>query len=135
MGIVEVRIWNRTVKNAEAIAQEFNIKVVHDLKSILATDLKCNMVVVGTIPASAQQDLDFSMFSVPSQYVNGVMIEMAYRPRKTPLITAAEKSGKPWALVEGIQVLLEQGYEQFRIWTGKLPPRQEIKKAVLQNYN
>ena len=121
---MEVRFWNRTMENAKTIAKDFDIKLVKDLNDILKTEVECNMVIVGTIPAQAQESLDFSMFTFPSQYKNGIIIEMAYRPRETPLIVAAKNCTKNWALVEGIQVLLEQGFEQFRIWTGKKAPKE-----------
>ena len=133
-GVSEIIIWNRTYEKAQALAKEFSAVVVHDLKSALITGSDCNIVIIGTIPASGQENLDFSMFSAPSSYTNAIVIELAYRPRETPLIIAAKNCSKPFVVVEGIQVLLEQGFEQFRLWTGKEPPRKAITKAVLANY-
>jgi pentafunctional AROM polypeptide len=39
-----------------------------------------------------------------------------------------------WVFVPGIEVLLEQGYEQIRLWTGRRPPRTDMRSAVMREY-
>jgi len=39
-----------------------------------------------------------------------------------------------WVSVEGIELLLEQGYEQFKIWTGRRAPKKAIREKVLEVY-
>ena len=40
----------------------------------------------------------------------------------------------PWVAVEGVEVLLEQGYEQIRLWTSRRAPRALIRNEVLREF-
>jgi pentafunctional AROM polypeptide len=65
-----------------------------------------------------------------------VVVDMAYRPAETPLLGLARKiAGEHWSAVTGLEVLLEQGYEQFRIWTGRTCPRSPVAKHVWAKYS
>ncbi|KAK7473029.1 hypothetical protein VKT23_001133 [Stygiomarasmius scandens] len=67
----------------------------------------------------------------------GVAIELGYERRITNLLKLAKEKrerGVWWAGVEGIDVLLEQAYEQFRIWTGRRAPRSKVRESVIQQY-
>jgi pentafunctional AROM polypeptide len=55
---------------------------------------------------------------------------MSYKPLQTPLIVAAMQSGQGWATVTGIEVLLEQGFDQFKLWTGEEAPKAVMREAV-----
>ncbi|KAJ3261381.1 3-dehydroquinate dehydratase (3-dehydroquinase) [Boothiomyces macroporosus] len=134
--VSETRIWNRTCSKAEALAAEFNAKLVGDLNSIFVhNEPEVVFVVVGTIPAPAQEALNFSsVFSKAAQYSFGIVVDMAYRPRSTHLIEASLNLEKKWHQIEGIQVLLEQGYEQFELWTGRHAPKKSIHKTVMEKY-
>ena len=57
-----------------------------------------------------------------------VLFDVAYKPARTALLEQAIAHGAP--LVQGAEMLLEQGLEQFRLWTGRAPPRDEMEAAV-----
>ena len=57
-----------------------------------------------------------------------VLFDVAYKPARTALLEQAIEHGAP--LVQGAEMLLEQGLEQFRLWTGRAPPRDEMEAAV-----
>jgi len=40
----------------------------------------------------------------------------------------------PWVGVEGIEILLEQGYEQVRLWTSRRAPKARIRNDVLREF-
>ncbi len=40
----------------------------------------------------------------------------------------------PWAAVEGIEVLLEQAYEQTRLWTGRKAPKRFVRESVMKEF-
>lgn len=48
-----------------------------------------------------------------------VLLEMAYKPRVTPLMEMAQQAG--WVTIPGEEVLVRQGLWQFRYWTGIVP--------------
>lgn len=122
-----IYLYNRTAENAIKVAKSFpaewNIQVITSLESFPNGD---PLVIVSTVPAegtssAASPNKAAGLFipeSVLARPLGGVVIDMAYKPKRTPLIRLAE--GRPnWVAQPGIIVLLAQGFEQFRLWTGR----------------
>lgn len=57
-----------------------------------------------------------------------VAFEMVTVPRRTPFIIAA--AGRGLRTIEGWQMLVAQGAESFRLWTGKAAPVDVMTRAV-----
>jgi len=138
----KILIYNRTRETAKTVIAgfpiSFNIHVVEDLKDL---EQESPLIIVGTVPASATTSdangeglvLSNSIFSHSE---GGIVVDMAYRPHKTPLLELAGQISSPlWQQVPGVEVLLEQGYEQFNLWTGSKPPVRIVEKAVLSFYH
>lgn len=71
---------------------------------------------------------------VPESLVKDVIIfDTVYNPRVTPLIGLAIKRG--CKVIYGIDMLVNQGAESFRIWTGREPPLEIMKEAALNALN
>ncbi|KAI8924242.1 EPSP synthase-domain-containing protein [Entophlyctis helioformis] len=147
-GVDSVRIWNRTHDKAVQLASEFGCTAVEALADVFRTNGQDNgtpsvrFVVVGTLPASAQDALGLDELFASSSS-GGVVVEMAYRPRETKLLAAARRvlpsaadagGAGPWVCGEGIDVLIEQGLEQFKIWTRLHAPAQAMRAAVYAHY-
>ncbi|KAJ3045184.1 3-dehydroquinate dehydratase (3-dehydroquinase) [Rhizophlyctis rosea] len=135
----EVRIWNRTSDKAEGLASEFTgLVVVTDAAELfVGGDEETVFLVVGTVPAGAQEGGSLDLGKVFGGEgirgaKGGVVVEMAYRPRETALVRAARAIG--WSTVEGIEVLEEQGFEQFLRWTGRKAPEKVIRAEVRRRY-
>ena len=61
-------------------------------------------------------------------------VEVAYQ-RMTRLLALADgKKNQGWVSVEGIELLLEQGYEQFKIFTGRRVPKKLVRQPVFEVY-
>jgi pentafunctional AROM polypeptide len=127
--VTETLVWNRTSSKAVQLAKEFDCQAI-DTLSISGRKSK-QLIVIGTIPASAQSAMQFDVLF--TNFSSGVVLDMAYRPRITLLLEQATKNG--WDAIEGIQVLLEQGYEQFELWTSLPAPKHAIASAVMNRYN
>lgn len=56
------------------------------------------------------------------------MLDAAYIPRMTPLLTDAAAAG--CALAYGAEMLFEQGCAQFELWTGRVPPRKAMATKI-----
>ncbi|KAJ7928505.1 type I 3-dehydroquinase-domain-containing protein [Mycena leptocephala] len=110
VGVINIYIYNRTRRNAEALAREFE----------------------GLDPLLNIHVLDHLAVPLPI-YPPPTMI----RPITSLLALAQEKraAGVAWAGVEGIELLLEQGYEQCRIWTGRRAPKSQVRQKVLEVYH
>lgn len=136
----DIRIWNRTASKAVELGREFGIRAVGELKDVFTVDSQISSsrvvyVVIGTIPAPAQDGLSLaSLFNESFESETpGVVVELAYRPRITPLLSAAAK--KNFRCVQGIDILIEQGFEQFSRWTDCVPPRAVMKEVVYNSYH
>ncbi|KAH8176138.1 shikimate dehydrogenase substrate binding domain-containing protein [Sarocladium implicatum] len=124
-GLQNLYVQNRTKSKAEEVratfAPLFRVTVLDDLNSLP----ELPDVIIGTVPADT---------TVESQFANifgqrGLCIEMSYKPRVTPLLIAARRH-EEWATITGIEVLLAQAFDQYRIWTGREAPKEAMINAV-----
>lgn len=57
-----------------------------------------------------------------------VVFDAAYKPALTPLLAQAKEAQCPY--VQGADMLVEQGLEQFHLWTQRRAPREVMEAAV-----
>ena len=79
-------------------------------------------------------------FTLPPAWLTsptgGVVVEVAYKRAFTPLINQMRGLGsKGWSLLDGFEVLPEQAYAQFELFTGRRAPRKLMKDQVLKHYH
>ena len=60
-----------------------------------------------------------------------IVSDIIYNPRETKLLTMAKNQGNPF--FNGSYMLLYQGAEAFRLWTGKEMPVEKIKKEFFSD--
>ena len=120
LGAERIRLLVRTPANAEAAATAVRSHPahpeveVHPLEAPMLGD-----VVVSTIPASAQDPaLSARMADVP------VVFDVLYDPWPTPFARAATG-----VVVGGLDLLVHQAAEQFRIFTGRAAPLAGMRAA------
>lgn len=132
-----IYLFNRTLEKAQSVKSsfpsEFNIQVISSLDDLPTPP----QVVVSTVPgASLTLDKGSEGIHLPEAVLSaggGVVVDMAYKPHKTPLIQLAEKT-QGWVAVTGVEILCLQGFKQFELWTGKRAPEAKIRKAVMDKY-
>lgn len=63
---------------------------------------------------------------------------MAQDPLKTPLLKQMRRfrrdSGRPWILVDGLEIAAEQAIAQFELMTGRKAPRRLMRTELITNY-
>jgi shikimate dehydrogenase len=57
-----------------------------------------------------------------------VVADLVYGTEATELCVAARRAGA--TVVDGLEVLVRQGAEAFRLWTGREPPLNVMRSAV-----
>jgi shikimate dehydrogenase len=57
-----------------------------------------------------------------------VVFDIVYNPMNTRLLREAKKAGAK--AIDGVMMLVYQGAEAFKIWTGRSPPVDVMEKAV-----
>ncbi|GKU09168.1 unnamed protein product, partial [Fusarium langsethiae] len=85
-------------------------------------------LIVACIPADdlGEDKIPTGLFSTTGQ---GVLVEMAYRPQVTGMMTVAQMHSQ-WKVYRGVDILEEQGYAQFELWTGRQAPVEAMRSAL-----
>ena len=58
-----------------------------------------------------------------------VVMDIVYAPLQTALLKQAAAAG--CQTIDGLSMLLYQGAVQFKIWTGRQPPQEIMREALL----
>jgi shikimate dehydrogenase len=117
-----VTVFNRTVDRAKELAEEFDIDYGGlDSDKIKESDIIINTTTVG---------MNENQSPVGKNLINSdqVVMDIIFSPRNTELIkTALEKGAR---VIYGYKMLLYQGMEQFKIYTGMEAPAAEMEKVL-----
>lgn len=61
-------------------------------------------------------------------------LQLAYDPLETPLVKqVAALNHRGWIAVHGLQVLPEQAYAQFELFTGRSAPKRLMEAQILEH--
>ncbi|KZT71160.1 Pentafunctional AroM protein [Daedalea quercina L-15889] len=143
LGFKSIYLFNRTRQSAQALVTAFpnaNVVLIDELGA-WPQGGQPPLVVISTVPASATTtdpsvaNALFLPSSIFAMHLQGVVIDMAYKPAETPLLALASNAAKGWTPVRGVQVLLEQGFMQFYLWTGRRCPKRVVSERVWNKYN
>ncbi|KAF7369066.1 Pentafunctional AROM polypeptide [Mycena venus] len=142
LGASKIYIYNRTQSNAQTLADAFphaHVEVLDSLNEWPSGVVPPN-VIVSTVPSSATttSDAPDALRLSPNLFLYrdgpAVVIDMAYKPAVTSLLALAKDAGDNWESVRGLDVLLEQGYVQFNLWTGRVCPKSVVAERVRARY-
>ncbi len=135
LGMPEVRLVNRTLARAEALARDLSksgtgsgaLRVVDwagRRRTLEGAALLVNTTTQGMI---GQPPLDLDVAALPAL---AVVYDIVYNPLETPLLAAARARGNP--VVDGIGMLLHQAVPGFAAWFGTTPEvTAELRAHVL----
>ncbi|RLJ71034.1 shikimate dehydrogenase [Hydrogenivirga caldilitoris] len=120
----QVFLWNRSKDKAVKLSREFDVSVVEDLEETL----RDSDIVVNTTSVGLKEE-DPPIFDYSLLKPEHIVIDIIYR--ETPLIKAAKEIGCLYQT--GFPMLLYQGAESFKIWTGCEPPL-KVMELSLKEY-
>ena len=130
-GVPEVRLVNRTMSRAEAVARAIGgeIRPVAWSEREQALDGAGLLVNTTVLGMAGQAPLDIDLSALP---VSAVVYDIVYVPLRTALLNQAARRGNP--TVDGLGMLLHQARPGFAAWFGVEPTVDaELHAFVLQD--
>ncbi len=117
-------VFNRGQDKGKALAREFGC-IFQSLDNIDKTgaEVLVNTTPVGMHPLADESPVEKALLS-RFEWV----IDLIYNPLETKLLREAGESG--CNVRSGLGMLVRQGAEQFRLWTGMEAPVEEMRKVV-----
>lgn len=138
-GAESITILNRNVEKAQNLAGDvLDSGLINDVKSNSISEINNALpsadILVDTTPLGMHPNIDDEPVALAgNMHDDLVVFDAVYNPNETVLIKEAIKAGaKP---VYGIKMLLYQGAESFRIWTGVDAPVDVMEKALRDTLN
>ncbi|KAI5866477.1 hypothetical protein GGS23DRAFT_273209 [Durotheca rogersii] len=155
LGCRMIFIHNRTREKAEEVATHFNMyaaeqrlfgrqnegkkicRVLESPSDPWPEDYLQPTMIVSCIPASGTDDNPPVDFRMPAQWLKshtgGVVIELAYEPLITPLVSQVrsirEEGNTSWVIVDGLEVVGEMAMEAFELMVGRQAPRRLMRRV------
>jgi shikimate dehydrogenase len=115
----EVTMWSRTPERAAELAADLGVG--HSERPA-ASELLVNATSVGLRTGDTLDGLPL----VDAR----VVVDLVYGADPTPVVQWAEERGA--RVVDGLEVLVRQGARSLALWTGKEPPVEVMRRAVIQ---
>ncbi|MBS1263213.1 MAG: Shikimate dehydrogenase (NADP(+)) [Methanonatronarchaeales archaeon] len=124
----QITVMNRTVARAAelaALARSLGAGADYESLDEKGTVGNFDLVVNAT---SVGMGTDESLLDREDLRGASYVFDAVYRPVRTRLLQEAEAAGaKP---IDGVGMLVHQGAESLRVWTGKEPPLEVMERAV-----
>ncbi len=128
----DITIANRTEQKAINLASEVAAVGsargcgLESIKELIAeSDILINCTTLGMHP-----NTEGTIATAEDMHPDLTVFDIVYNPLETRLLKEAKKAGAK--AVTGEMMLIYQGAEAFKIWTGVEPPIDVMKKAVLE---
>ncbi|MEE0902280.1 MAG: shikimate dehydrogenase [Methanobrevibacter sp.] len=138
-GADSLTILNRNVDKAQSLAGDVsNSGLIDDVKSDSINEINAYLadadILVDTTPLGMHPHInDQPIATAENMHDELVVFDAVYNPNETVLLKQAIEAGaRP---VYGIKMLLYQGAESFKIWTGADAPVDIMEKALKDTLN
>ncbi|KAF2733038.1 hypothetical protein EJ04DRAFT_553610 [Polyplosphaeria fusca] len=160
LGVKNIVIFNRTHENAEKLVAHFTrlasnppeglpealgqdsspkFHILQSRHDAWPDGFRSPTIIVSCIPTHQVGENPSPDFTIPEEWLRsptgGVVIELAYRTLNTPLMRQIrEDAHQSWICMDGLDLLPEQGFAQFEMFTGKRAPRRIMREEVLRSW-
>jgi shikimate dehydrogenase len=135
----EVWVWNRTHEKAERLAAEFSVHSVEPEPTDGSIDIGTYELIVNAtsvgLDAPERDGADLKALHLDADSFNErhFVMDLVYGSSDTELVRAARRGGA--TVVDGREVLVQQGAASLRIWTGREPPIEAMRRAIQSTAN
>ncbi len=120
----KVIIYNRTFSKAKALAEEFGAQA----RALEELNRAKGDILVQTTSVGLGEDQTLVPEEILSRFE--AVMDIVYVPLETKLLRQAKEAG--CKVIHGLKMLVYQGMEQFRLWTGQEPPMNLMEEAALK---
>ena len=129
-GAREIRVVNRTLPRAQALAQDFGspVKAMAWDDRHRALDGAAMLVNTTSQGMVGNPPLDLDLATLPT---SALVTDIVYAPLETPLLAAAKRRGN--ATVDGLGMLLHQARPAWRAWFGIEPEVTPELRALVES--
>lgn len=132
--INKISILNRSPEKAESLKNDIKRKlpanVVAGGLDLMEKEISNADILIDTTPLGMYPHIDdIPAVSADIMHSDLIVNDLVYNPLDTVLLKEAKKAGAK--TVSGIKMLIYQGAESFKIWTGQEPSTDVMEKAVL----
>ena len=128
-GVKELRLVNRTLARAEAVARDFGAAVASVAWQRRAEGLEGAALLVNTTTQgmTGEPPLEIDLAPLPAA---AAVMDIVYAPIETPLLASARARGN--RVVDGLGMILHQGRPGFAAWFGTEPEvTEDLRRHVL----
>lgn len=128
-----IYIANRTLNKAIDLAEEVN-KIRNCAAPIELNNYEVERyindvdVIINTTKVGMYPDIDKMPVEVNAINKKLVACDIIYNPIHTKFLKSMQARGVD--VMTGVGMLVNQGVESFRIWTGKMPPRDQLYNLI-----
>jgi shikimate dehydrogenase len=132
-----VSVWNRTPERADELVRDLarvggRTPAEGRLRAVTAEQIRANgygLIVNCTAVGMGDED-PFEQLPVDPERFGGdlVLVDLVYAGSESRLVREAR--GRGATVIDGLEVLVRQGAESLRIWTGMDPPLEVMREAA-----
>jgi shikimate dehydrogenase len=126
LGVARVGVTGRTAAKAEVLAKALSVECIPwDRRA----DFPAGLLVNATPMGMAGRFQAVSPWPREALGPGTAVFDLVYNPFRTRFVEDAEAAG--CLVVPGVEMFLYQAIEQFRLWTGRVLPEEELRPLLL----
>jgi len=123
-----IELSSRSRKKTSKLLNDFDFEFIPwKEKEKLSSDIIINTTPIGMYPSSSQIPISSTVVKK-----SNIIVDVISNPAETKFIKLAKKHKK--ITINGLSLAFQQSLSQFKLYTGKNPPKAKMQKAINEFY-